>query len=172
MPRLNGAGEVVMAAEVPVVAALDKPGAATGAAGHIAGNGNDRAAGEIPELAGGTLTHLPRLSIERMGGGIAISVVGLIDGLVIGPARAPNHVGQLPLLIGRDDRHAIIVVQFVGLPADPIGRNFQVARRPAAVGRFAAIIQRTEEDVTHPAAIPVEAVTGSVHHAIIATDNG
>src|SRR5579884_488568 len=110
MPRLDSAGEVVMATEVPVVAALDKPGAATGAAGHIAGDGDNRAASEIPELAGGTLTHLPRLSIERMSSGIAVGIVGLIDGLIIGPARAANDVGQFPLVIGGNDRHAIIVV--------------------------------------------------------------
>src|SRR5579885_3778997 len=172
MARLDGTGEVVMATEIPVVAALDKPGATAGAAGHIAGNGDDGAASEIPELAGGTLTHLPRLSIEGMGCRVAIGIVGLIDGLVIGPARAADHVGQFPLVVGRNDRHAIIVVQFVGLPANPVGGNFQVARRPAAVGRFAAIIQRAEEDVAHPAAIPVEAVTGSVHHTVIAADNG
>ena len=48
MPALETADEVVMAVEVPVVAALNEPGATTGTTSHIAGDGNHSATPMLP----------------------------------------------------------------------------------------------------------------------------
>ena len=51
---LDAAGEVVMAAQVQFVVNRDEPGAAAGAARHVAGYGDHQAARVLPAFAGGT----------------------------------------------------------------------------------------------------------------------
>src|ERR1700730_13012153 len=81
---LETADEVVMAVEVPVIAALNEPGATTGATGHIAGDGNHSATPIMPAVPEGPLaTRLPGLAIEGMSGGVAIGIEGLIYSLII-----------------------------------------------------------------------------------------
>src|SRR5581483_1867262 len=94
MPWLETADEIVMAVNIPVVTALDKPGTAAGAAGHIAGDRDDCAPAVLPALTGPVLTGLPGLSIERISGRITVSIEGLTDRLIIGPANTANDVGQ------------------------------------------------------------------------------
>ncbi len=93
MAALHTAGEVVMAIEVPVAAALNEPGTTAGAAGHAAGDGDHAAPSMLPNGAFGTLAGLPGLAIVRIPGGVAIGVEGLIDRLIRCPTGAPNHVG-------------------------------------------------------------------------------
>src|SRR5205807_6357695 len=71
VPKPETAGEVVMAVEVPVAADLNEPGATAGATGHIAGDGDHRAAPVLPFGAGRRLAGLPGLAIERIRGGVA-----------------------------------------------------------------------------------------------------
>src|SRR5579859_1676113 len=157
MPRLETADEVVMAVEIPVAAALNEPGAATGAAGHIAGNGDHRAAPMLPAFARGTfVARLPGLTIERISCRVAIGVERLIDRLIICPTGAADQVGQNTLIIGRNDGHAKVMMKVIWLGAYPVGRHLQVASGPAAVGRITVIVQRAEDQVLHPAAIPVD----------------
>src|ERR1700730_3267296 len=49
----------------------------------------------------------------------------------------------------------------------PTRRNLKVARRQAAVGSITTIVERAEDHVPHPAAIPVETVTGSVKRIMV-----
>src|SRR5438552_1203250 len=106
MLGLETADEVVMAVEVPVVAALNEPGATTGATGHIAGNGDHRATPMLPAFPEGTLAaRLPGLTIEGMPGGVAIGIEGLIDSLIIGPTSAADQIGQDTLTVGSNDGH-------------------------------------------------------------------
>src|SRR6266851_5962747 len=127
VPVLETADEVVMAVEVPVVAALNEPGATTGATGHIAGNGDHRATPMLPAFPEGTLaTRLPGLAIEGMPGGIAIGVEGLIDRLIIGPTGAADQVGQETLVIGSNDSHAEVMMIVIWLGVYPVGRGLQI----------------------------------------------
>src|SRR5260370_20351665 len=84
MPGLQTADKVVMAVDVPVAAALNEPGATAGATGHIAGYRDYGAPSMLPDSAGagGFLAGLPGLAIERIPGGVAIGVEGLIDRLI------------------------------------------------------------------------------------------
>src|SRR5216683_404443 len=169
---LDAAGEVVMAVDVQVAVDLNEPRAAAGAAGHIAGNGDHRAAPHLPAFAGGRRAGLPGLTIEGRRGRVAIGVESLIDRLIIGQTSAADHVGQVTLAIGRNDSHAKIAMQ-VALPGTyPFGRNFQVARDPTAIRRAAPIVQRAEDHVMHPVTIPVEAVTGRVNHIMVEAYHG
>src|SRR5260370_28937406 len=74
MPVLEAAGKVVMAVEVPVAADLNEPGAAAGATGHIAGDGDHRATPMLPAGAQRTLAGLPGLHIERRSGAVGTRV--------------------------------------------------------------------------------------------------
>ena len=95
VPGLETADEVVMAVEVPVVAALNEPGTTAGATGHIAGYRDYGAPSMLPGSAGagGILAGSPGLTIERGRGGVAIGIEGLIDRLISCPTGATNHVG-------------------------------------------------------------------------------
>src|SRR5437899_10694034 len=94
MLGLETADEVVVAVEVPVVAALNEPGATTGTTGHIAGDGDHSATPMLPAFPEGTLAaRLYGLTIEGMPGGVAIGIKGLIYSLIIGPTGAANYVG-------------------------------------------------------------------------------
>src|SRR5216683_4520885 len=110
MSRLDTAGEVVMAVEVPVAIDLNEPGATAGATGHIARDGDHGASPMLPAFAGGPLAGLPGLAIEWIRSGIAIGVEGLIDRLIIRPTGAADYVGQDTLAIGRNDRHAKVMM--------------------------------------------------------------
>src|SRR5260370_18831147 len=79
MAVLDAAGEVVMAVDLHVGVDLYEPGATAGADGHIAGNGDHRAAPHLPAFAGGRRAGLPGLTIERRRGRVAIGVESLID---------------------------------------------------------------------------------------------
>ena len=123
MPGLETADEVVMAVEVPVAAALNEPGATAGATGHIAGDGDHRAAPMLPDSAGRTLAGLPGLAIEGIPGGVAISVERLADRLIICPTGASDQVGQVPMAIGRNDGHAKVMMKVIWLAIYPVRRN-------------------------------------------------
>ena len=172
MAVLDAAGEVVMAVDVHVAVDLYEPGATAGAAGHIAGNGDHRAAPHLPAFAGGRRAGLPGLTIERRRGRVAIGVEGLIDRLIIGQTRAADHVGQVTLAIGRNDSHDKVAMQ-VALPGTyPFRRNFQVARSPTAIRRAALIVERAEDHILHPVTIPVEAVTSRINHIMVEAYHG
>src|SRR5690349_8534568 len=113
MSRPDTAGEIVMPVEIPVASHLNEPGTAAGAAGHIAGDGDDRAARHLPASASPALAGLPCLAIKGARGWIAVGVVRLLDALIVGPAGSTNHVCQISLAVGRDDRHAKIMVQII-----------------------------------------------------------
>ena len=100
----HAAGEVVVPAEVPLAAALDKPAAAAGAAGHVAGDGDDGAAAMLPEGAAGAFAGFSGLTIERIARRIPIRVVRLVDLLIIGPTGSADYVRQVARAIGRDEQ--------------------------------------------------------------------
>src|SRR5436190_14433387 len=54
----------------------------------------------------------------------------------------------------------------------PVGRDLQIASSPAAIRCTAVIVQRAEDQVVHPAPIPVEAVTSSVNNTLVAASDG
>ena len=122
-PALETAGEGVMAVEVPVIVHLNEPGATAGACGHIAGDGDHRAAPMLPDGAGRTLARLPGLAIEGIAGGVAISVERLADRLIICPTGASDQVGQVPLAIGRNDGHAKVMMIVIWPGVYPVGRD-------------------------------------------------
>src|SRR6266702_7126060 len=93
MAALHTAGEVVMAIEVPVAAALNEPGTTAGAAGHAAGDGVHAAPSMLPNGAFGTLAGLSGLAIVRIARGVSIGIKELIDRLIRCPTGTTNHVG-------------------------------------------------------------------------------
>ena len=115
--------EVVMSIEVEVAVDLNEPGATTGSAGHIAGDGDNGAAPVLPAFAGRSLAGLSGLTIERISGWIAISVEGLIDRLIIGPTGTAYRVGQVALAIRGNDGHAKVMMKVIWLGIYPVGRN-------------------------------------------------
>ena len=123
MLGLDTTDEVVMAVEVPVAADLNEPGATAGATGHIAGDGDHRAASMLPGGADGTLAGLSGLTIERIPGGVAIGVEELIDRLIIGPTGTTDLVGQDTLAIGSNDGHAKVMMEVIWPGAYPVGRD-------------------------------------------------
>ena len=123
MPWLETAGEVVMAVEVPVVTDLNEPGATAGATGHIAGDGDHRTPSMRPIFAEGTLAGLSGLTIERIPGGVAIGVEGLIDRLIICPTGTTDQVGQDTLAIGSNNGHAKVMMIVIRPGAYPVGRD-------------------------------------------------
>src|SRR5215469_10800961 len=123
MAEPEAAGEVVMAIEVPVAADLNEPGATTGATCHIAGDGDHGAAPMLPAGAQGRRAGLPGLAIERIPGGVAIGIEGLIDRLIIGPTGGADQVSQGTLAIGSNDGHAEVVVKVIWPGAYPVGRD-------------------------------------------------
>ena len=124
MAGLDGTGEIIMAIEIPVSTALNKPAAAAGAAGHITGDGDHRAAGVLPEGTSGAFAGFSCLAVEGIARRIPIGIVSLLDRLIIGPAGSSNHVGQIAPAIGSDNGHAVIVMQVAEAGVEPIGRNF------------------------------------------------
>ena len=172
MPGLDTAGEVIMAVEVPVAIDLNEPGSTAGATGHIARDGDHGASRMLPAFAGGTLAGLPGLAIERIRGGVAIGVEGLIDRLIICPTGATDQVGQDTLVVGRDDGHAKIMMKVIWPGMYPVGRDLQIAGGPAAIRRIASIVQRAEDHVLYPAAIPVEAVPSGVNNTLVEACDG
>ncbi len=170
---LDAAGEVVMAVEIPVAADLNEPGTTAGATGHVAGDGDHSATGMLPAFADGAIgARLPGLTIEGIAGRVAIGVEGLVDGLIIGPTGTAYHIGQQTLTVGRDDGHAKVMMQVIWHGVQPVGRDLQIARGPAAIGRIAVIVQRAEDQVARPAAAPVETVPSGVNGAAVGADNG
>ena len=120
MPRLETAGEVVMAVEVPAAADLNEPGATTGATSHIAGDRDHITASMLPDGAEAALAGLPGLAIERICSGIAIGVEELIGGLIISPTGTADQVGQDTLAIGGNDGHAKVMMIVIWLSVYPI----------------------------------------------------
>src|SRR5438034_2948419 len=172
VPGLDAADEVVMTVEVPVAANLNEPRAAAGSTGHIAGDGNHATLTMLPNFAGGTLARLSGLTIERIPGGVAISVEGLIDRLIICPTRATDQIGQEALAIRRNDGHANVMMKVVWLGVYPVRGNLQIAGGPAAIRRNTVLIQRAEDDILHPVTIPVEAVPSSVNNTLVDASHG
>ena len=172
VPWLDNAREIVMAVEVPFVAALYEPGAAAGAARHTARYGDHRATPVLPAFAGRTLAGYPGLAVIGIRGRVAIGVELLIGRLIISPAGAADQLGQVPLAIGSYNGHAKVMMQVICPGPYPVGRNLQIARGPAAKRRTAFIVQWTEDQILHPAAIPVEAVAGGVNNTLVEAYNG
>ena len=172
VPGLDTADEVVMTVEIPVAADLNEPGATAGATGHIAGDGNHATPSMLPNFAGGTLAGLSGLAIERIPGGVAISVERLSDRLIICPTGTTDQVGQEPLAIRRNDGHANVMMIVVWLGVYPVGRDLQIAGGPAAIRRTAVLVQGAEDDVVHPVTLPVEAVPSSVNNTLVEASNG
>src|SRR5262245_41140519 len=95
MPGPYTTGEVVMPVEVPFVADLNNPGAATGATCHIAWDTDIMAACELPRIASNIFAGFSGLTIERIGRRITIGVESSLLGLIIGPTSTSNDVGQI-----------------------------------------------------------------------------
>jgi hypothetical protein len=172
VPGLETADEVVMAVEVPVAVVLNEPGATAGATSHIAGDGDHRATAMLPACAKRTLTGLPGLAIEGMPGGVAISIEGLINSLIIGPTGAANYVGQDTLAIGRNDGHAKVMMIVIWPGIYPVGRDLQITSGPTAIRRTAILVQWAENHVLYPVPIPVEAVASRVNNTLVEACDG
>lgn len=120
---LHTTDEIVMPIEVEAAVDLNKPGATTGATGHIAGDRDNSAAPMLPAFAGRSLAGLSGLTIERISCWIAISVEGLIDRLIIGPTSTAYRVGQVALAIRSNDGHAKVMMKVIWLGIYPVGRD-------------------------------------------------
>src|SRR6266516_325641 len=110
MARLYTAGEIVMSVEIPVAVHLNEPGAAAGATSQAAENGHHIPTSMLPGGADKTLAGFSGLAIERIPGGIAIGVEGLICRLIISPTGTTNQVSQDTLAVRGDDGHTKIMM--------------------------------------------------------------
>src|SRR5437773_1708587 len=97
-----------------------------------------------------------------IGGGISIGVELLRGGLTGAIADSADHIGQVPRLIGRDDRQAEIVVEIAGTRVMPIARDVRGDRSPAAIWAFSVVIQRTKDEVAGPLTVIIQTMPGSI----------
>src|SRR5437588_585563 len=126
----------------------------------------------LPACAGSALAGLPGLAIIRISGRVAISVEGLVDRLIIGPTSTANYVCQGSFAIRGNNCHAKILMIVVWRVVYPLRGSLQIAGDPAAIACIAVVVKWAEDHIVHPVIVPIEAVAGSVNHALIGAAKG